>query len=175
MGLNPEQRRVAAGMAAAATFAVVFVLVGSALAPFPPPRAETIGERLGYALRCDVFAALALFAGIARVAALRFFDDEVDGTAAPRSHALEVHRAYIQNTLEQLVLLLAAHLGFAASEPAERLPLLPLLVTLFLIGRAAFWIGYLHSPPSRAFGFAATFYPTLVLLLYTAARIAGGG
>ena len=118
-------------------------------------------------------AALALFAGIARVAALRFFENEIDGTAAPRSRALEVHRTYIQNTLEQFVLLLAAHLAFAASEPAERLPLLPLLVTLFLIGRATFWIGYLHSPPARAFGFATTFYPTLTLLIYTAVRIAG--
>ena len=50
--------------------------------------------------------------------------------------------------------------------PPERLQLIPLLVGLFLIGRVAFWWGYLRSPPARAFGFGTTFYSTVAVFLY---------
>jgi hypothetical protein len=36
------------------------------------------------------------------------------------------------------------------------------LAALFSLGRLAFWIGYRHGAPWRAFGFAVTFYPTVV-------------
>lgn len=172
MPLNRDQRIVAAGMAGATVFSALFLIVGWAVDPFPPPAAETLAERLAYAVRCDVFAALALLAGIARVAAQRFFENEIDGSVAPHTRSLEIHRTYIQNTTEQFLLLLVAHLAFAAVEPASRLRLLPLLVALFLIGRAAFWIGYFHSPPSRAFGFGTTFYPTIGVLVYDVLRLA---
>ncbi|MDX2165953.1 MAG: MAPEG family protein [Deltaproteobacteria bacterium] len=171
MALSTDQRVVLAGMAGAAGTALAVVWASGALGIPAPPEAPTAGDRLAFALRCDLFAALALFAGIAAVARYRFFENEIDGTLAPRAHRLDVHRAYIQNTLEQLALLLVAHLAFAASQPAERLRLLPVLVGLFLLGRAAFWLGYLHSAPARAFGFALTFYPTAVLLVYDALRI----
>jgi hypothetical protein len=175
MVLDGEQRTVLRGIATATFFSVLFVALGWHVSPIPAPAAANAGERLAYALRCDLFAALALFAGIARVAAQRFFGGEIDGSVAPRARSLEIHRTYIQNTLEQFVLLLIAHLAFAAVEPAEHLRLLPVLVALFLLGRAAFWIGYFASPPARAFGFAATFYPTVAVLLYAAGRIALSG
>ena len=54
------------------------------------------------------------------------------------------------------------------------LRLLPVLVGLFVVGRVAFWIGYHQSPLSRAFGFATTFYPTVVVLVWVAWRVAHG-
>ncbi len=36
----------------------------------------------------------------------------------------------------------------------------------FAVARLAFWIGYHISPPLRAFGFAATFYPTIIALVW---------
>ena len=83
-------------------------------------------------------------------------------------------RAYIQNTTEQLLLLLVAHAGLALVLPVESLSLIPLLVALFLVGRITFWAGYLRSAPARAFGFATTFYPTVAVLFYVAFRLLTG-
>jgi hypothetical protein len=42
---------------------------------------------------------------------------------------------------------------------------LPAAAILFLIGRILFFLGYAEGAASRAFGFALTFYPTLMLLV----------
>jgi hypothetical protein len=173
VALDREQRIVLAGMAGAALFSLAFVLALAPLVP-PPAIADTAADRLAFALRCEVFAALALLAGVARIAAQRFFAREIDGTQPPRARSLEVNRAYLQNTGEQLALAFFAHAGFALSAPLAELRALPVLVALFLLGRATFWAGYRRSPPARAFGFAATFYPTAVVLVWSAWRIGVG-
>ena len=49
----------------------------------------------------------------------------------------------------------------------ERLAFLVLVMSLaFAIARLLFWIGYHRAPPLRAFGFAATFYPTVAAALW---------
>ena len=45
--------------------------------------------------------------------------------------------------------------------PHASLVLIPALATLFLVGRASFWIGYLLHPMGRAFGMVLTVLPTL--------------
>ena len=47
----------------------------------------------------------------------------------------------------------------------------PVLAGLFVIGRIAFWIGYLLTPEARAFGFVLTFLPNAVLLIWQIARL----
>ena len=42
--------------------------------------------------------------------------------------------------------------------------------SIFAVGRAAFWIGYLAAPWARAFGLGLTFYPTAVALVWLAIR-----
>jgi uncharacterized membrane protein YecN with MAPEG domain len=38
---------------------------------------------------------------------------------------------------------------------------------MFFIGRLAFFAGYAKGAPARAFGFAFTFYPTILLTIGT--------
>jgi uncharacterized membrane protein YecN with MAPEG domain len=42
------------------------------------------------------------------------------------------------------------------------------LVILFAVGRLLFWIGYRRGAAGRAFGFALTFYPSVLALLAAA-------
>ena len=49
--------------------------------------------------------------------------------------------------------------------------LIPILATLFVFGRIAFWIGYLKDPLDRAFGRGVTVYPTIAVLIYDAYRV----
>lgn len=173
MALSSEQRVVLIGMAGAAIFSLSFVLMAYRFAAFEPPPGDSGAERIVYTLRCDFWAVFALLAGIGRVAGQRFLSNEIDGTAPARSRALQVNRTYIQNTTEQTLLLLFAHIGLALVVSHELLRLIPILVALFLIGRITFWAGYHHSAQARAFGFATTFYPTVVSLLYVGFRLAG--
>lgn len=174
MKLTNDQRTVLLGMGSAVGFSIAFVLALHHGGVFVPPAGASSPEaRIAYALRCDFWAATALFAGIARIAAARFFTNEIDGSVAPRARALEIDRAYLTNTTEQLLLLVFAHVGLALVVAEHGLALIPILVTLFLVGRVTFWLGYRHSAPARAFGFGTTFYPTAACLVYAAFRLAG--
>jgi len=172
--MNSDQRSVLAGMAGAAIFSLLFLWLGRWLLDLSPPAVTSSGDRIAYALRCDFWATFALLAGVGRVAGERFFSDQIDGAVPAEGRHLQVDRAYIQNTTEQLLLLLVAHAGLALVLPVESLSLIPLLVALFLVGRITFWAGYLRSAPARAFGFATTFYPTVAVLFYVAFRLLTG-
>jgi hypothetical protein len=52
--------------------------------------------------------------------------------------------------------------ALASLHDGDAILLIPRLLTLFCIGRFTFWLGYRRGAPWRAFGFAATFYPTVV-------------
>lgn len=172
MKLTTDQRTVLLGMGSATLFSIAFVLVARHAGVFEAPAASSPEARIAYALRCDFWAALALFAGIARIAAARFFTNEIDGSVAARARTLEIDRAYLTNTSEQLLLLVFAHVGVALVVAEPELVMIPILVALFLVGRVTFWLGYHHSAPARAFGFGTTFYPTVACLVYAAVRLA---
>jgi glutathione S-transferase len=80
------------------------------------------------------------------------------------------------NTLEQLVIFLPALLLFAYYLNPY---IAAALGALFVIGRALYFRGYVHSPEQRHVGFALAGIPTLVLLvggIYGAVRaLAVGG
>ena len=63
------------------------------------------------------------------------------------------------------MLFLAGALALAASLPPERIQIVGAAAIVFVAARLAFWIGYRIDPLYRAFGFAATFYLNLGLLL----------
>lgn len=107
--------------------------------------------------------ALALVFCIGNIAKKRFFNaDIIDGAASDTpGSAVAVDKAVLQNTLEQTVLAAIVYNGLAAVAPGIAPTLLPVLVTLFLLGRAFFVFGYRQGAGGRAFGFALTFYPTV--------------
>jgi hypothetical protein len=61
-----------------------------------------------------------------------------------------------------------AHLGLLATGWPHAPHLIPILVAWWMIARALFWIGYHRDPLHRAIGFAATFHPTVAVLVWTA-------
>lgn len=155
MGKRPA---ILAGMLAGFLWALAVVL-GPHLAglPFLPPPVALPGA--------FIVPGLVMVAMIGRLAQRRFFDDTIiDGQDfAPNSPAW-IDQRVLANTTEQLILALviwpfvALSLGGAV-----------VLVMGFAFGlaRLAFWIGYHVSPPMRGFGFAATFYPTVVAAVWS--------
>ena len=171
--MSNDQRKVVAGAIAATVFCVAFFEVVFRLTDFglTPPGGIDVSFRLTYALKCEVFAALCLLAGVGAIANRRFFLP--DAFAGGPSPSIEIEQRYVENTLEQLVLAIVAHLVLVVVVPDDSIRAVAILVMLFVIGRATFWLGYHISGPARAFGFATTFYPTVAVYVYVVSRIVG--
>lgn len=175
MALDDKQKAVLGGMLAAlvftaAVFAAPFVWHPLLIGRLPAP-----GARLAFALRADVFVLLWPLAMIAGLAKQRFFSpQDIDGSGlSTATEAVAVNRAVLQNTTEQTLLALGAHLALAVSLAADHLLLVPLLVGTFAVGRALFWFGYARGAGGRSFGFATTFYPTVAAYVYVAVLVVG--
>lgn len=166
-----KQILVATGMTAAVVTLVVLWLHLAAL-HLPMPEGDDRVSRLAFAARWLLLPGLALFAGIAAVANQRFFTaDAIDGARASQSRLLEITLRYNQNTLEQTVLAAIAWAGLALSLPHEMLTLIPAMASVFIVGRALFWIGYLIAPVARALGLGLSAYPTFAALIWLAGRM----
>ena len=134
------------------------------------------GERLAYALKTALPVFLWLAIAIRRVSGRRFISPaDIRGSAfASPSPALKVPVAILQNSLEQTVLFMGAHLILAAVLRDRELVLLPTMVLLYMAGRVCFALGYARGASGRAFGMALTAGPTIFGLV-TAGVLMGLG
>lgn len=162
-----KRRKIALGMAAGLAWAIVLLWLGAGVVDIPV-----------FALMPTIMSAflapgLVMAAMVGRIAQRRFFDDRIiDGE--PLSGPAETDRRVLANTTEQLVLALcvwpAAAVGLGADGPG----VIMMLGLGFAVARLAFWWGYHLSPPLRAFGFAASFYPTVLAGLWALWRLVAG-
>lgn len=108
---------------------------------------------------------------IGNLAAARFFDDRlIDGDEPVPWSRADINQRVLQNTVEQLVLALALWPPIAYLMTNDGPGVAVCLGLGFSLARVAFWVGYHLSPPLRAFGFAATFYPTILALAWAGLR-----
>jgi uncharacterized membrane protein YecN with MAPEG domain len=157
--------KVAAGMMAGLIWALGLLWVAASFVTLP------VFTLMPTIMTAFLAPGLVLMSMIGRIAQRRFFDEiAIDGGAL--SGAGDIDQRVLQNTLEQLVLALAiwpaAAVLLAGAGPG-------VIVTLgigFAIARLAFWAGYHVSPPLRAFGFAATFYPTVLVAVWALWKLA---
>jgi len=103
---------------------------------------------------------------IARLAAHRFFTPEdIHGSAVTDgTERAKLLQSLLQNTLEQCCLAIPVYAATAILVPASFLPV-PAAAIMFLVGRLSFFAGYAQGAPARAYGFALTLYPTVLLLV----------
>lgn len=165
------RKSIVIGIVAAALFWIAWVYIGLQLWP-QAIVADTAADRIAYALGFEIYVALMLLLGVVVVANRRFFSDaSIDGSAPEASSTADINCRYLQNTLEQAMLALVGHMSLALVVPIEAIHVIPVLVMLFVFARICFWIGYHISPQARAFGFAATFHPTILVFLYVIVRV----
>lgn len=148
--------------------ALVSLLLFPAVLMWMPASAvlDEPAERLAYVLPWTLLPILSLFAGIGFIAHHRFFDrDAIDGDNPTCDRTLTAARAYLQNTMEQVLFAIVVWLVLAVVAPLHWLSLIPVLACWFLFCRVLFAVGYSKGAPARAFGFAGTFYPTVLAMM----------
>jgi hypothetical protein len=134
----------------------------------PMPWVEGAPARLLLALKCVCVAALfCLGTGVEAVAHERLASPAIDPLAGYETRRMRVNQRYLQNTLEQFVLFAVGLCGLAVYVASPG----PVVATtvVWIVARAAFWIGYHYGSALRAYG-APGLALSLIVLLYVAAR-----
>jgi hypothetical protein len=106
MDLRKQQLKVGKGAAAAAVLSVVFIASGYYWFPFHLPELPTMGDRLAFTMRGELFAALILLAAIGTVGNQRALSAEAIDGSTVLTGSIDINRRVLQNTLEQLMLAL---------------------------------------------------------------------
>lgn len=172
--LTADQRGVVRNGGLAITFAIVF----GAPAYFWLPAASVgavdldgAAERMAFAVKWDIPILLWLAGCVRQVSRGRFNSPaDIGGSAfSDPSAVIAIPRAVLQNSLEQTVLALGAHLALAATLRGRELVLIPILVACYLAGRAWFAFGYGRGAPGRAGGMMLTAGPTIAALILAGA------
>ena len=174
MDLTVKQRGVLKGVMVGATITFVVILGAMLAGPMMLAPDDTVAERIAFALRADAFVALWLGISIGLLARHRFFTPEdIDGGGlAPGTETANILQATLQNTLEQTVLAVLVHLAWAVLMPVTWMSAIPAAVVLFLCGRVMFVRSYRGGAPSRAVGFALTYYPSVLMLVFVVGAVA---
>jgi hypothetical protein len=137
--------------------------------PLATSAAGTSSGRIVFALRCQLFPALMLFAGIEAVAILRGLELISGRLAQTAGHSLHIHQRYVANTVEQLVPFSLVTIALSTF-PTVDMRVIPTMAGLFVLGRVLFWIGYIVDPLYRALGMTITAVPTVIGLFYAIYR-----
>lgn len=159
------RRAIVAGMAGGALWAVALLWVGAAVIDLP---VFALLPSLAFAF---LGPGLVLAAMIGWLARRRFFDDAlIDGADFAPGTGPWVDQRVLANTVEQTLLALCLWPPSAYLLIGDGPGVVVTLGVGFTVARLAFWIGYRRAPALRAFGFAATFYPTLGVVIFALGR-----
>jgi hypothetical protein len=173
LSLSVKQRGVLKGVVAGLLISGSLLAAGAVLNPLNFQSDVTVTGRLSVAAASSVLPVLFLAISIGRLAKHRFFSPEaIDGGGlTPGSDEAKYLQSLLQNTVEQVVLAIPVYFAWALLLPAPWLSAVPIAATTFGIGRVLFFVGYRHGAPSRALGFALTFYPTVGMLICILASV----
>ena len=159
--------KIVIGMAAGLLWAVALLWAAATYVPLP---VFTLMPTIMTAFLAPGLVTLLM---IARLAQRRFFsDDMIDGNAL--TGGAEIDQRVLSNTVEQLVLALCIWPACAVLLSGEGPGVIICLGLGFTLARLVFWLGYHISPSLRAFGFAAGFFPTILVALWAVWRLVTG-
>jgi len=161
--MTRDQKIVAIG-AASGVATMTVSMVGIYLFWPVDPRLTDVGSRIVYALQANAFAVLPLLIAVMVVGNDRFLSAAIDPTLGKENLTTQINGRVADNTLQQFVLFFVATMALSTSLHAETMRLIPAAAMVFVVARAAFWIGYRIHPLYRAFGMAATGYLNLGLV-----------
>lgn len=122
-----------------------------------------LADRLAFALRVNLFVLIWLLIAVGMVSTIRRYsaEDNAGSAFSPPSARLAIPAAFLQNTLEQVVITMSAFLALATVQGEAGLAYIVASIPLFALGRITFLRGYPGGAGARAFGMVTTALPSL--------------
>ena len=167
MTLTDKQQGVTKGVITGAILTIVGLGTGIMLIPTSLALDSSVADRLAYALKAEILVIFWLFHCIGKLGGHRFnTPEDIDGGGLTSgTEKAKILQAILQNTLEQTVFAVVVHMIWAVVMPITWISGVLAGAILFSLGRFLFIRGYTGGAPSRALGFALTFYPSIIMLL----------
>ena len=167
MELSKKQKGVVAGMATAMLISIFSIVAAIIFNPLSQASMNTSSIRFSIAGLSMLLPLFVLIICVGRLARFRFFSaEDIDGSGLTTgSNHAKVLQSILQNTLEQIVIAFGVYVAWCALMPISWLFVVILGSVLFTVGRLCFIFGYSGGAPARAFGFALTFYSTVVMFV----------
>jgi len=163
--MTPDQKVVALGAASGVVTMALSVWILASFLP-TPSIADALAERLGYALRANVFALVPLFVMLITIGNSRFLSEAIDPTRRAESGPMQIDARVADNTLQQNFVFAVASIALSTTVSIAHLQVVWACAIVFVVARFAFWLGYRINPLYRAPGMSATAYMNLGMILY---------
>lgn len=157
-------RRDWVGMALGLVWALAVLAVGALVVRLP------VFALVPTVMTAFLAPGLVLAAMLGRVAQRRF-SEAAPGDGGPLAGAAGIDRRVLADSVGQLVLALCVWPAAAVMLGAAGPGVIVALGLGFALARVAFWAGCHRAPALAAFGFAASFCPTVLVALWTLARV----
>lgn len=160
-----EQRGVLRGSMAALLVCAVALGMAHLLLPrlvrFPAGDLESV---LTFWAGSSLFVVFWIMVGVRMVSnGRRHSAQDIRGAAyAAPSPRIAVPAAFLQNTLEQAVVMMVTQFAMLMVLREVAMPLILASVVLFSVGRVAFFVSYPKGAAARSFGMALTAVPSVV-------------
>jgi len=166
-----RQRTVGVAGIAAASFLSLGLWLGIDYLMSPLAGMDSLGARMLLTLKCCCVAVLfCLVTGVEAVAHERLTSPAFDPLAGFETRRLRVNQRYLQNTVEQIIVFAASLFGLAAYSPdGSAMRAVVATTVVWIVARAAFWLGYHRSAALRGLG-APGMAVSMFVLLYVATR-----
>ena len=148
----------------------MYFYIGFYYIPIAVPENPNMTDRIIFTLRWSILEILPLFAGIHAVGSSRSNNLAIASNPSDPKQVIPpggaVHVRFVAHTVEQLLIHLPGLFALASYVQPENLKLIPMIALLFFIGRIIYWIGYMHKPLYRVYGFSFSLFPALCMLGY---------
>ena len=148
----------------------IYFYIGFYYMPIAVPENPNWTDRIIFTLRWGIIEILPLVAGILVVGNSRGNNLAVASNPSDPKQVIPpggaVHVRFVANTVEQILIHLPGLFALASYVQPENLKLIPMIALLFFIGRIIYWIGYMHKPLYRVYGFSFSTFPALCILGY---------
>ncbi|XP_034035964.1 transmembrane protein 79-like [Thalassophryne amazonica] len=131
--------------------------------PLKPPDFPDMVSRILFTLCCCVVATIPILLAMLLGAACQFCSGSFDPLdSLPRKRSLQ--RLFVTSSSQQLLLFVINLVTMAALLPQHQLKVVPMLITVFVIGRLIYWVSLNFCSSWRGFGCGLTIFPLLAMV-----------
>lgn len=156
--------------AGAAVLAVLYYTVRNI--PLDTETLKTPQDRIVFTFRWMLITILPLISAIFDVLNVRGTTNAINPIAGNSEHLVEVPNRILRNGMEQFLLHAIGLLALTTYLDETCMSAIPVLVSMFFVGRVFYSLGFKSSERNRGFGFFITFLPTLITYGYCLYRFA---
>lgn len=135
-----------------------------------PVRDEAV-MKLVFALKWLIYPVTCLWLGVVVVIVLKLFSGNLHPLHGKENPGHKNHSHYVQNTLDNVLLLFFTVVLFSIYMPAKNMAIVPTVCIIFSLGRLFYWYGMCQGTVHSYFGKLMTILTNVAPLMYLTVRI----